>query len=44
MSGVVSGSSINGKLYSVRVYNRILTDDELYANWIRDKNRFNIPN
>lgn len=43
MSGVVSGSSINGKLYSVRVYNRILTDDELYANWIRDKNRFNIP-
>lgn len=44
MSGVIAGSSINGKLYSVRVYNRILTDDELYANWIRDKNRFNIPN
>lgn len=32
----------NGKVYSVRIYNRGLTDSEVYENYIIDKYRFDI--
>lgn len=35
--------SLNGKVYSVRVYNRVLTAQEIAANYAIDKARFNLP-
>ena len=36
------GSYLNGKIYSVRIYNRCLTDAEIQHNYNRDKKRFNV--
>ena len=33
---------LNGKIYSVRIYNRALTDDEVQVNYKLDASRFNI--
>jgi hypothetical protein len=35
--------TLAGKIYAVRCYNRILSESELLAHWLIDKNRFNIP-
>ena len=35
-------TSINGKIYSVRVYNRALSDEEIHNNYVYDKLKFNI--
>jgi len=32
-----------GRIYAVRVYDANLTAEELYAHWLIDKARFNIP-
>ena len=31
-----------GKVYSIRVYGRVLTDTEIHKNWLEDKRRFGI--
>ena len=36
------GSFLNGKIYSIRVYNRALTEEEVLNNYKIDKARFNI--
>ena len=33
---------LNGKIYSVRVYDKVLTEEEIENNYKIDKNRFNI--
>ena len=42
-----AGSAIEGNhaisLYACRVYDANLTAEELYAHWLIDKKRFNIP-
>lgn len=38
-----SGYLWTGKIYSIRYYNRVLTDAELSANYAIDKARFNLP-
>ena len=41
--GLPSGESrLNGYVYSVRIYNRVLTDEEIQQNYNVDKARFNI--
>ena len=35
-------NSLKGKIYSFRVYNRLLSDDEIYHNYTVDKERFGI--
>ena len=42
MDQMQDGTYLNGKIYSVRIYNRALTDKEIEQNYQRDKNRFNI--
>lgn len=37
-----SGCNFNGKIYSVRIYNRALTDQEILQNYNIDKKRFSI--
>lgn len=39
----VSGIHLAGRIYAVRVYDANLTAEELYAHWLIDKARFNIP-
>lgn len=34
--------TLNGIIYSVRIYNRVLSDDEIKQNYEVDKKRFNI--
>jgi len=34
---------LHGRIYAVRVYDANLTAEELYAHWLIDKARFNIP-
>jgi len=36
-------TGLNGNIYAVRVYDANLTAEELYAHWLIDKKRFNIP-
>ena len=36
------GQWFSGKIYSVRIYNRALSDEEVYKNYIYDKLKFNI--
>lgn len=38
-----SGYLWTGKIYSIRYYNRVLTDEQLDANYAIDKERFNLP-
>lgn len=40
---VRSDLSFRGNIYAVRVYDANLTANELYAHWLIDKKRFNIP-
>ena len=42
ISGYASGYKLKGKIYSVRVYNRALTEDEINHNYEMDKKRFGI--
>ena len=44
MDQILDGSYLNGKIYSVRIYNRALTDKEIEQNYKRDISRFNINN
>lgn len=37
-----TGISLNGEIYSIRVYNRALTQEEINQNYEIDKIRFNI--
>ena len=37
-----SGGWFNGNMYSVRIYNRALTDEERYHNYLVDKERFGL--
>lgn len=39
---VGKGNWLNGNIYSVRIYNRALTEDEVKTNYNMDKTRFNI--
>ena len=39
----ISGTQFKGNIYAVRVYDANLTANELYAHWLIDKKRFNIP-
>ena len=41
-SSGASGTFFNGNIYSVRVYNRALSDDEVYRNYLYDRMIFNI--
>lgn len=34
--------TLNGIIYSVRIYNRVLSDDEIKQNYEVDKKRFNL--
>ena len=36
------GSWFKGQIYSIRLYNRALTDDEIYHNYLVDKERFGV--
>jgi len=38
-----AGANFPGNIYAVRVYDANLTAEELYAHWLIDKKRFNIP-
>ena len=38
----ITNNVFSGKVYALRVYNRILTDAELTKNWLTDKKRFGI--
>ena len=42
-TGFLSGFGLPGNIYAVRVYDANLTAEELYAHWLIDKKRFNIP-
>ena len=42
-SSATSGYLWTGKIYSIRYYNRVLTDAELAANYAIDKARFDLP-
>ena len=39
----IAGLGLPGRIYAVRVYDANLTAEELYAHWLIDKKRFNIP-
>ena len=41
--GYLAGTGFPGNNYAVRVYDANLTAEELYAHWLIDKARFNIP-
>lgn len=42
ISGYANGWRLKGKIYSIRVYNRALTQDEINHNYEMDKKRFGI--
>ena len=42
ISGYANGWRLKGKIYSIRVYNRALTQDEINHNYEIDKKRFGI--
>ena len=42
ISGYANGWRLKGKIYSIRVYNRALTQDEINHNYMVDKVRFGI--
>jgi len=42
IGGGISGYYFKGKIYSVRVYNRTLTAEEIKSNYLTDKKRFGI--
>ena len=42
ISGYASGYKLKGKIYSIRIYNRSLTEDEINHNYEMDKKRFGI--
>ena len=42
VSGYANGFRLKGKIYSIRVYNRALTEDEINHNYQMDKKRFGI--
>jgi prepilin-type N-terminal cleavage/methylation domain-containing protein len=41
VGSTVNGNYLNGKIYSARIYNRVLTDDEIHLNYEADRERFN---
>ena len=42
ISGYANGWRVKGKIYSIRIYNRALTEDEINHNYIVDKVRYGI--
>lgn len=42
-TGTSAGATFfNGNIYSVRIYDRTLTDEEVYHNYMYDKEKFNL--
>ena len=41
-TGIDSGRNFKGNIYSVRIYNKALTKEEIQHNYLYDKQRFNI--